>query len=115
MKLSKQFSHSFSPVLYQDLWSEYTSVLVHVEVKWLSHGKVLTYFSELCVETQASLTLKEQKYTKVLADNDFVDKLAYMSHSLNNLNELSKGPVNPTYLLYYQTICCFVLQKRSQS
>lgn len=87
---------------------------VQVEVKWLSQGKVLTHFSELCVETQATLTLKEQKYTKVLADNEWVDKLTYMSHSLNNLNELSKGPVNPPYLLYYQTICCFVLQKCSQ-
>jgi hypothetical protein len=106
----------FCPVLYQDLWSKYTSILVQVEVKWLSHGKVLTHFSKLCVETEATLTLKEQKYTKVLADNEWVDKLTYMSHSLNNLIELGKGPVNPTYLPYYQTICCFVLQKKcSQS
>jgi len=61
VKFLKQFWHTFSPVLYQDLWSEYTSVLVHVEVQWLSHGKVLTYFSELCVKTQPSLALKEQK------------------------------------------------------
>jgi hypothetical protein len=45
----------------------------------LSHGKILTHFSELCVETQASSTLKEQKNTKVLADNDWEDKLAYVT------------------------------------
>jgi hypothetical protein len=58
-----------------------------VEVQRLSHGKVLTHFCELCGETQASLTITEQKYTKVLADTDRVDKLAYWSHILNNLNE----------------------------
>jgi hypothetical protein len=53
----------------------------------LSHCKVLTHVSELCDETQASLTLNEHKYTQAYADNDWAHKLAYVSDILNNLNE----------------------------
>jgi hypothetical protein len=82
-------SSQFLSVLYQDLWSEYTSVLVHKEVQQLSHGKVLTHVSELCDENLTSLTLKEHKHTDVHADNHWADKLPYVSDILNNLNELN--------------------------
>jgi hypothetical protein len=66
----------------QELGSEHTSLLLHMEVQWLSCGKVLTYIFELCDEVQAILMLQEHEYAQLLADDEWIDKWAYLGLNL---------------------------------
>jgi hypothetical protein len=56
--------------------SRKASLLLHIEIRWLSSGKVLTRLVESCNEVKIYLEEKTE-YIKHLLDDEFILKLTY--------------------------------------
>jgi uncharacterized membrane protein len=61
-----------------------------MEVLWLSYGMVLSRVFYLHDELQAFLTLQEHEFAHLLADDEWIAKLAYLSSIFVHLNELNR-------------------------
>ena len=69
--------------------AEYTALLLHTEVGWLSRGKVLVRLRQLKNELKIFLTDKGFNEANLLACDDWCAKSAYMAGILQHLNELN--------------------------
>jgi hypothetical protein len=77
--------------LCQSMDSDHQQLLLHTEVQWLSHGKVLSWLFELrdeirvfFIDLESPLTL-----TKCLNDYSWLAVLTYMADILTHLNALN--------------------------
>lgn len=76
--------------LCESLGSEYTHLLYHSEVRWLSKGQVLKRVYLL--KHELKLFFQQQKLNKfveALCDKTFVRKLAYLTDIFGHLNDLN--------------------------
>jgi hypothetical protein len=63
--------------------SEYETLSVHTEVRWLSHGKVLMRVLQLCEETAIFLSEKETSLANYFSEVSWLQKLAYLADVLS--------------------------------
>ena len=76
--------------LCEEIGSQYTHLLPHAEVRWLSRGKILTRLFVLREEIKLFFQQQnKQKFQKVLSDDEWVAKVAYLADVFSLLNELN--------------------------
>ena len=77
-------------VFCEEMGSQYTHLLLHAEVKWLSKGKILTRVFVLCEKIKLFFQQKNNlKFQELLSDNEWAAKVAYMKYVFSLLNGLS--------------------------
>lgn len=83
----QSFSWQLSSVLRQKLWSEHTSLQLHKQIWWWSHGKVLI----VCLIPENKMqSIFNTSETQVLAESEWTSKLAYPSDILDYIPELDR-------------------------
>ena len=76
--------------LCKEMGSQYTHLLLHAEVRWLSRGKILTRLFVLREEIKLFFQQQNnQKFQKLLSDDKWVAKVAYLADVFSLLNELN--------------------------
>ena len=76
--------------LCKEIGSQYTHLLLHAEVRWLSRGKILTQLFVVREEIQLFFQQQDnQKFQKLLSDDEWVAKVAYLADVFSLLNELN--------------------------
>ena len=76
--------------LCEELGFQYTHLLLHAEIRWLSRGKILTRLFVL--REEIILFVQQQnnrKFQKLLSDDEWVAKVAYLADVFSLLNELN--------------------------
>ena len=77
-------------ILCKETGSQYTHLLFHTEVRWLSRGKILTRLFVLREEIKLFFQQQNnQKFQKLLSDDEWVAKVAYLADVFSLLNELN--------------------------
>lgn len=85
-------------MLYAEMGSEHVNLLLHAEVRWLSRGRVLSRLYVLIDEVKIFATNNHSthgKFLKILNDDKWKIKLAYLADIFNLLNGLNlqiQGP-----------------------
>lgn len=72
-----------------EIGANYTHLLYHTKVRWLSQGKILSRVYELRSEIHVFLMEKKSHLATVFEDDIWVTKLAYLTDIFGILNELS--------------------------
>ena len=72
-----------------EIGANYTHLLYHTKVRWLSQGKILSRVYELRNEIHVFLTEERSHLATIFEDNIWVMKLAYLTDIFGILNELS--------------------------
>ena len=75
--------------LCDELGLEYSSLLLHTEVRWLSRGKIVERVFELREELLIVLKEHNADLASLLADEIWHGKLAYLADMSNLLNQLN--------------------------
>ena len=81
--------------------SQHTHLLLHAEIRWLSRGKILIRLFALREEIKLFFQQQNnQKFQKLLSDNEWVAKVAYLADVFSPLNELNislQGQLNDVF------------------
>ena len=75
--------------------SDHQNILVHSEVRWLSHSEVLNRLCELRKEVELFLIDKKSDLSHYFQDKKWVARLAYLSDIFSYINQLNlklQGP-----------------------
>ena len=86
--------------------SEFSSLLLHTEVRWLSSGKALKRLIVLKDEVMQSLSESNSDLVKYFQDKNSLCKLDYLSDifkKLNNLNLSLQGENSNVFTLIFKT------------
>ena len=75
--------------LCDEMESEFTTLLLHCEIRWLSKGKALKRLLMLKDEVVIFLTEKNSDLVYLLRNNSWLLKLCYLSDLFEKLNELN--------------------------
>ena len=86
---SHALQHRLFQQLYEEMGSEYTRLLYHTDVRWLSRGKVFKRAIDLLDGIEGFLREKGNALAQYLGDPIFAARLAYMSDIFTHLNELN--------------------------
>jgi len=76
-------------VMCDEMGSDYTSLLLHTHVRWLSRGKCLTRLFELKTEVEIFLKDKKSPLGDYFENNLWLANLAYLSDIFSILNDLN--------------------------
>ena len=82
-------------VICEDIGSEYTSLLFHTEVRWLSRGNTAMRLFVWRKELLQFFQTKDHEFQKILEDENFIFCLAYLSDIfgvMNHFNCYLQGP-----------------------
>lgn len=69
--------------------SEYSKLLLHTEIRWLSKGRCLTRLLLLKIEVALFLQEKKSKHAEFFQNKEWLVKLSYLSDIFLKLNELN--------------------------
>ena len=69
--------------------SQHEHFLLHAEVRWLSQGRVLLRFFELCKKTKIFFGKMNSPLAAFLLDEMWLCKLAYLANIFSRLNKLN--------------------------
>ena len=70
--------------------SQYTHLLLHAEVRWLSRGKIQTRLFVQREEVKLFFQQQNnQKFQKLSSDDEWIAKVAYLADVFSLLNELN--------------------------
>ena len=75
--------------LCREMSSSLKKLILHLEVRWLSHGKVLSLVFELREELEAFCTEQSNPKANKFRDIFWVEKLAYLASIFDRLNQLN--------------------------
>jgi len=99
-------------ILFSDLCSamdsEYTQLLIHIEVRWLSRGPVLPRF--YAIKEQPLFFLSEEsEYADFLRGVSWCNKFSFLADIFQTLNVLNKGMQgkNENILTSIDKMCLF--------
>jgi len=76
-------------VLCLDMGSEFTTLLLHTEIRWLSRGKVLNRLLKLKAEVAIFLREIKSDYAQYFENEIWICKLAYLCDIFDKHNELN--------------------------
>lgn len=85
---SRGLNHRQFQSLMTELEAEYTDVIYHSEVRWLSRGNVLKRFYDLRQEIETFMVHKNNEVPE-LADSDWITDLAFLVDITAHLNALN--------------------------
>ena len=85
----KSKQHRIFSSLCDEMDAVHNVLIQHSEVRWLSRGKILTRFFELREELKEFLESKKDPYAKMLSNNWWMLKLAYLACIFDRLNALN--------------------------
>lgn len=75
--------------LCESMGAEHTTLLLHSEIRWLSKGKALRRVVELQDEMVLFFEDEKPEYARLLEDNFWCAKLAYLAEIFERLNSLN--------------------------
>jgi hypothetical protein len=87
---ARGLNHRQFQSLMTELEAEYTDVIYHCEVRWLSRGNVLKRFYDLRQEIETILKHKNNEVPE-LSDSDWTTDLAFLLDITTHLNALGKN------------------------
>ena len=75
--------------LCESVESEHTQLLLHIEVRWLSKGRILTRLFELRDEVGSFLLQHGSPFATLFENSAWLAQLAYLADIFDKLNELN--------------------------
>ena len=75
-------------MLLDEVDAQYSDLIFHCDVRWLSRGKVLDRFLALLPEIKQFLTEEQQNFPD-LSDTEWQQDLGFMSDITSHLNKLN--------------------------
>ena len=66
-------------ILCKEMWADYTNLLLHTEIRWLSRGKVPAHVYVLRNKLIVFLTNEQRDEAKLVANDDWWARVAYMA------------------------------------
>lgn len=91
IKMRPLKSRLFS-LLCEAMDSQFTKLILHTEVRWLSRGKVLSRVHDLRDELIIFFTLKNvPEFCELLTNEKWLAKLSYLSDIFSHLNQINSS------------------------
>ncbi|KAL4135376.1 hypothetical protein QTP88_006990 [Uroleucon formosanum] len=95
IKMRPLKSRLFS-LLCEAMESQFTKLILHTEVRWLSRGKVLSRVHELKDELIVFFTLEDvPEFCELLTNEKWLAKLSYLSDIFSHLNQINSSMQRP--------------------
>lgn len=95
IKMRPLKSRLFS-LLCEAMESQFTKLILHTEVRWLSRGKVLSRVHELKDELIVFFTLEDvPEFCELLTNEKWLAKLSYLSDIFSHLNQINSSMQGP--------------------
>lgn len=88
-------------LMCEDMGAKYQTLLLHTQVRWLSHGKILTRLFEL-LRSEVFRFLSEQNHDMkhLFNDEEWLSRLAYLADIFDRLNILNMGLQGPSTTVF---------------
>lgn len=88
--IAKALNHRQFRALLDEVDSEYSNLLLHNKVRWLSRGEVLRRFVA-CLEHVKTFLKSKDLYYPQLEDTEWLEKLHFMVDMTSHLNKLNES------------------------
>jgi hypothetical protein len=106
---SRPLNSRILPSLCRDMRSEYNTVLLHSNIRWLSRGKLFNHLLELKAEVVVFIIEIKSEIVKYFQDELWICRLAYLCDvfdKINNLN-LQLKEFNTNILILHDKVQAF--------
>ena len=96
--------------LFKDMSADYTTLLYHTDMRWLSKGNMLSRLFQLREELAEFFGRQRQGFATYFNDPSFVKRLAYLADIFKKLNtlNLSMQKSKTTIINLYESFNAFV-------